>query len=118
MITLNSEADKPSQLQARFTNTATRAAEDITSVRLQSPLGELTCSKAYDAPLYPLPNDEPEQDRLDLQHHAFRVSTNGPLYLAPIRKDIHNALDVGCGTGIVRLSSSVALANSRIAVGD
>ena len=102
MIALSSDADKPSQLQARFTNTATRAAEDITSVRLQSPLGKLTCSKAYDAPLYPLPNDEPEQDRLDLQHHAFRVSIDGPLYLAPIRKDIHNVLDVGCGTGIVR----------------
>jgi ubiquinone/menaquinone biosynthesis C-methylase UbiE len=50
-----------------------------------------------------LPNDENEQDRLDFQHHLFRLTADNALYLAPIPKDTHNVLDVGCGTGIVRL---------------
>jgi tRNA1(Val) A37 N6-methylase TrmN6 len=49
-----------------------------------------------------LPNDEIEQDRLDLQHHLFRLTIDGALYLAPIPKDVQNVLDIGTGTGIVR----------------
>ncbi|KAJ8109272.1 hypothetical protein OPT61_g7585 [Boeremia exigua] len=49
---------------------------------------------------YPLPNDDVEMDRLDLQHHAFRLSLDGRLYRAPIPKDVQRVLDVGCGTGI------------------
>jgi SAM-dependent methyltransferase len=49
-----------------------------------------------------LPNDEEEQDRLDLQHHIFRLSLDGALYIAPIPKDVQHVLDIGCGTGIVR----------------
>ena len=41
-----------------------------------------------------------EADRLDLQHHAFRLTLDGKLYRAPIPKDVQNVLDVGCGTGI------------------
>ncbi|KAF2672387.1 S-adenosyl-L-methionine-dependent methyltransferase [Microthyrium microscopicum] len=54
----------------------------------------------YDAGVYMLPNDEAEQDRLDLQHHVFRISVDGKLFLAPIPKDVQSVLDVGCGTGI------------------
>jgi len=39
-------------------------------------------------------------DRLDLQHHAFRLSFDGKLYRAPIPENVQNVLDVGCGTGI------------------
>jgi trans-aconitate methyltransferase len=39
-------------------------------------------------------------DRLDLQHHAFRLTLDGKLYRAPIGDNIQNVLDVGCGTGI------------------
>jgi 2-polyprenyl-3-methyl-5-hydroxy-6-metoxy-1,4-benzoquinol methylase len=62
--------------------------------------------KAYQEPIYLLPNDEQEQGRLDIQHRAFRITTDGPLYLAPISKDIKNVLDIGCGTGIVSSSAS------------
>ncbi|KAL5326129.1 hypothetical protein ACEPPN_007267 [Leptodophora sp. 'Broadleaf-Isolate-01'] len=52
---------------------------------------------------YYLPNDEMEQDRLDLQHHLFLLTLSGELYNAPI-KDIpgglHNVLDIATGTGI------------------
>ncbi|KAF2117993.1 S-adenosyl-L-methionine-dependent methyltransferase [Lophiotrema nucula] len=55
---------------------------------------------AYSEGKYPVPNDEIEKDRLDLQHHAFRLTLDGALYRAPIGKDIHHVLDVGTGTGI------------------
>ncbi|KAE9371993.1 S-adenosyl-L-methionine-dependent methyltransferase [Stipitochalara longipes BDJ] len=52
---------------------------------------------------YELPNDEREQDRLDLQHHLFLLTLGGDLYNAPIKDlpgGLHNALDIGTGTGI------------------
>jgi len=49
---------------------------------------------------YYLPNDEMELDRLDLQHHLFRMTLDGSLHRAPLAKDIHNVLDVGTGTGL------------------
>ncbi|KAK5114621.1 hypothetical protein LTR85_010198 [Meristemomyces frigidus] len=50
---------------------------------------------------YYLPNDESEQDRLDLQHAVFRYALDGRLFLAPLLKDnLHDVLDVGCGTGL------------------
>ncbi|KAF2642299.1 S-adenosyl-L-methionine-dependent methyltransferase [Massarina eburnea CBS 473.64] len=55
---------------------------------------------AYSEGKYPIPNDEVEADRLDLQHQAFRLTLDGRLYSAPIPKDVQNVLDVGCGTGI------------------
>ncbi|KAF2127454.1 S-adenosyl-L-methionine-dependent methyltransferase [Dothidotthia symphoricarpi CBS 119687] len=55
---------------------------------------------AYAEGMYPVPNDEVEADRLELQHHAFRLTLDGKLHRAPIPQDIHNVLDIGCGTGI------------------
>jgi SAM-dependent methyltransferase len=50
---------------------------------------------------YPLPNDDKEQDRLDLLHHIFRLVLGGPLYRAPIATPPPGRiLDVGTGTGI------------------
>ena len=45
-----------------------------------------------------MPNDEAEQDRLDMQHHSFLLVSRGELYRAPLTK-VERALDVGCGTG-------------------
>jgi 16S rRNA G1207 methylase RsmC len=50
---------------------------------------------------YMLPNDETEQDRLDMQHAIFRYSLDGKLITAPIEPaQLHDVLDVGCGTGL------------------
>ncbi|CAJ2513253.1 Uu.00g013720.m01.CDS01 [Anthostomella pinea] len=50
---------------------------------------------------YHLPNDENEQDRLDMQHAIYRYALDDRLFLAPIPKDqLRNVLDVGCGTGL------------------
>jgi 2-polyprenyl-3-methyl-5-hydroxy-6-metoxy-1,4-benzoquinol methylase len=48
---------------------------------------------------YVLPNDEQEQDRLDLSHHIYRMLLNGELHRAPI-KNPGRVLDIGTGTGI------------------
>jgi SAM-dependent methyltransferase len=57
---------------------------------------------AYREGSYHLPNDENEQDRLDLQHELFRMALENQLFLAPLKKDeITDILDVGCGTGLV-----------------
>lgn len=58
---------------------------------------------AYKEGKYLAPNDEPERDRLDLQHHLFNLTFSGRLHLAPVGeegKQIHRVLDVGTGTGI------------------
>ncbi len=49
---------------------------------------------------YPLPEDEGEQDRLDLQHETFLRTFNGKLFLSPLGKDVRHVLDLGTGTGI------------------
>ena len=50
---------------------------------------------------YVFPEDQPEQDRLDLQHEMFMFTFNGNLYNAPLQKDqLKEVLDIGTGTGI------------------
>jgi hypothetical protein len=49
---------------------------------------------------YTLPNDEKEQDRLDLIHHVFRLVLGGDLLRAPIPPTVQRVLDMGTGTGI------------------
>ena len=46
------------------------------------------------------PNDDDEQDRMDMGHHIYRLMLGGELYLAPIAKDVSRVLDLGTGTGI------------------
>lgn len=58
---------------------------------------------AFKAGSYILPNDEIENERLDLQHAMCVLTTDNELYLCPAGKNghqIHRALDAGCGTGI------------------
>ncbi|KAH7157274.1 S-adenosyl-L-methionine-dependent methyltransferase [Dactylonectria estremocensis] len=52
---------------------------------------------------YKLPNDDKENDRLDLQHHLFLLSFDDKLGLAPPNNpgsQSKRALDLGTGTGI------------------
>ncbi|OIW22902.1 S-adenosyl-L-methionine-dependent methyltransferase [Coniochaeta ligniaria NRRL 30616] len=63
---------------------------------------------AYRSGQYVLPNDEAEQERLDLQHHIWRLLLQGALYSAPLKIPAlgepgaadFRILDLGCGTGI------------------
>lgn len=49
---------------------------------------------------YMLPNDETEQDRLDMLHHIYRMILGGRLFLAPLTSEPERVLDFGTGTGI------------------
>jgi len=54
---------------------------------------------AYHGGKYILPNDESEQERMDIMYHAIRLSIGDKLYHAPL-KNPTAILDVGTGTGI------------------
>lgn len=54
---------------------------------------------AYRRGQYLLPNDEKEQDRLDMTHHIFSLTLNGDLCNTKL-EDPRQILDVGTGTGI------------------
>ncbi|KAF4987147.1 hypothetical protein FGRMN_10531 [Fusarium graminum] len=49
---------------------------------------------------YSFPNDDQEQDRLDMVHHVFCRTVKDRLFLAPIKPEGLNVLDIGTGTGI------------------
>ncbi|KAM5433667.1 hypothetical protein McanMca71_003352 [Microsporum canis] len=55
---------------------------------------------AYCAGAYPLPNDEKEQERMDMQHHIYLLLLRGELHRAPLQSPVGNVLDIGTGTGI------------------
>jgi len=55
---------------------------------------------AYREGQYLFPNDDTEQDRLDMLHHIFGLILRGRLFKAPIDRDLHRILDFGTGTGI------------------
>lgn len=55
---------------------------------------------AYQEGEYLFPNDDTEQDRLDMLHHIFRLVLRGSLYKAPISNPLQRVLDFGTGTGI------------------
>jgi len=45
------------------------------------------------------PNDELQNDQLDIAHHMFLILLDQKLHLAPV-KNLKRILDLGCGTGI------------------
>lgn len=53
---------------------------------------------------YFMPNDEAEQDRLDLTHHILALLLGGHLYKAPVSEP-GRILDIGTGTGQVAYNS-------------
>ncbi|KAI9738401.1 MAG: hypothetical protein M1834_008904 [Cirrosporium novae-zelandiae] len=54
---------------------------------------------SYKAGRYDLPNDEAEQDRLDLQHEIWIEMLGDRLQAAPVPDDVQDVLDVATGTG-------------------
>lgn len=55
---------------------------------------------AYQSGSYCFPNDEREQDRLDMLHHAVTRLLDDQLFLAPIDASSPRVLDLGTGTGL------------------
>jgi len=55
---------------------------------------------AFKSGAYVLPNDEEEQDRMDIQYHALRILFENKAILAPITPNPQCIVDIGTGTGI------------------
>ncbi|KAK3331834.1 S-adenosyl-L-methionine-dependent methyltransferase [Cercophora scortea] len=49
---------------------------------------------------YFAPNDERQNESVDITHHYLTLLLGGKLFLAPIKDNIHRVLDIGTGTGI------------------
>lgn len=54
---------------------------------------------SYKAGRYFAPNDEREQERLDLLHHIQSMVLHGELYKSPLQEP-QRILDIGTGTGM------------------
>ncbi|APA11946.1 hypothetical protein SS1G_05495 [Sclerotinia sclerotiorum 1980 UF-70] len=89
--------DGDSALGSEQGSSTTSLASSITRYRIENG----RTYHAYKDGKYAYPNDDMEQERLDLQHHLCTITLNGRLFTAPIDVDkIERVLDVGCGTGI------------------
>ncbi|KAK7419067.1 hypothetical protein QQX98_003569 [Neonectria punicea] len=58
---------------------------------------------------YWAPNDERQNEVMDLHHHLLTLASDEKLYHAPLRKDIKKALDIGTGTGRMPKQSELAM---------
>lgn len=67
---------------------------------------------------YIMPNDDIEQDRLDLVHHVWKLILRGELHRAPIPETIQRVLDVGTGTGIWAMEFADEFRNATIIAND
>ena len=59
--------------------------------------------RTYNAPRtseYWAPNDDQQNEGLDLLHNCLLMTMDGKLFLAPIGDNPQRVLDVGTGTGI------------------
>ncbi|EEU38760.1 uncharacterized protein NECHADRAFT_95105 [Fusarium vanettenii 77-13-4] len=45
-------------------------------------------------------NDEQQNESMGINHHLLTLAIGDKLHLAPLKKDIENAVDIGTGTGI------------------
>ncbi|PMD30364.1 S-adenosyl-L-methionine-dependent methyltransferase [Hyaloscypha variabilis F] len=63
---------------------------------------------------YVLPNDETEQNRLDIQHQLFVRTLDGKLHLAPLTGAVHNVLDIATGTGIWAIEFAMKYPTAKV----
>jgi len=69
---------------------------------------------AYKDGSYLIPNDEAEQERLDILHHVYLLLLDGKLQLAPVEPDIQKILDVGTGTGIWAIDAAETYPSAEV----
>ncbi|KAK8179957.1 S-adenosyl-L-methionine-dependent methyltransferase [Phyllosticta capitalensis] len=69
---------------------------------------------AYREGAYNFPNDEKEQDRLDMVHHMQMLAKGSKLFLAPLAADPKRILDVGTGTGIWAIEAADAYPDAEV----
>ncbi|KAK5706214.1 hypothetical protein LTR97_001201 [Elasticomyces elasticus] len=92
---LEAEDDADSALGSDTESATTTLSESIYNYRREHG----RTYHAYKDGKYIFPNDDREADRLDLQHHIFRLTFGNRLYFAPVHEP-QRCLDVGTGTGL------------------
>ncbi|KFY31489.1 hypothetical protein V493_01064 [Pseudogymnoascus sp. VKM F-4281 (FW-2241)] len=60
------------------------------------------------------PNDEKQNNQLDIGHHLYLLTMGGRLFLAPIGDNPQNVLDVGTGTGIWAMDFADQYPSARV----
>ncbi|KAF5000555.1 hypothetical protein FGRMN_1722 [Fusarium graminum] len=110
LVTENQSAETPLQVD-EGQNEDLDSSYDV-SVELSSQISSINSSilnyryengrryHAFRDGTYLVPNDEEEQNRMDLLHHIYSLLLDGKLFLAPIGDQIGRVLDLGTGTGI------------------
>ncbi|KAH0607954.1 uncharacterized protein H6S33_002006 [Morchella sextelata] len=68
---------------------------------------------AYKEGKYLLPNDEAEQERLDILHHIYVLLYKDKLHLAPVEEP-QRILDIGTGTGIWAIDIAEKYPNAEV----
>ncbi|KAK7428828.1 hypothetical protein QQZ08_004598 [Neonectria magnoliae] len=95
-VTFEDEDDGDSTFGADNFSDTTSLSSSILSYRQENG----RTYHAYKDGVYVLPNDEKENERLDLQHNLLLMTFDGKLHCAPADKPFRRVLDAGCGTGI------------------
>jgi len=93
---LEADDDTTSDYGTSIASSTTSIARDVLNYTYEN--GRRYTRASGDTAL--MPNDETEQDRLDLTHHLFLLTLGGALYVAPLGDSVHRVLDCGTGTGI------------------
>lgn len=60
------------------------------------------------------PNDEQQNETLDIQHHVFTLAMDGQLHFAPLSDKIEKAVDIGTGTGIWAIDFGDQYPNTKV----
>ncbi|KAL0465249.1 S-adenosyl-L-methionine-dependent methyltransferase [Neurospora intermedia] len=60
------------------------------------------------------PNDDKQNELLDIFHHAMTILLDGRLYDAPLPKKMENAIDLGTGTGLWAIDFADAFPNCNV----
>lgn len=93
------DTDNDSALGSASLNSETTSlASSITRYRIENGRSY----HGYKDGAYYVPNDDIENERLDVQHHTCLLTLDNKLFTAPIGKDepLNRVLDGGCGTGL------------------
>ncbi|KAJ4186399.1 hypothetical protein NW755_007694 [Fusarium falciforme] len=63
---------------------------------------------------YWAPNDEQQNESMDINHHQLTLVLGGKLYLSPLKQDIQRVLDIGTGTGIWAIDFADEFPNAEV----
>jgi SAM-dependent methyltransferase len=99
------EVDSASDRDSGFEDQISNFTASITASVLAYPVENGRRYHAFRAGIYYLPNDELEQERLDLAHILTTKGIGDKLFLAPIKpEELTRVLDIGTGTGLWSMS--------------